>query len=120
MVSSQESVIRKMSIKGHRDLVAWQKGMQLVKDIDRVTRDFPREEIYGLTSQLRRPQSLCQAISRRDMDGIRERSFTSSLAMPADHYWKSRRDSRLPATLAICRFPPPLIYWQKPANWGVS
>jgi len=41
-------------MQGHRDLVAWQKGMKLVKDIYRVTRDFPREEIYGLTSQLRR------------------------------------------------------------------
>lgn len=43
-----------VSVRGHRDLVAWQKGMQLVKDIYRVTQDFPREEIYGLTSQLRR------------------------------------------------------------------
>jgi four helix bundle protein len=35
-------------------LVAWQKAMKLVKDIYRATQDFPREEIYGLTSQLRR------------------------------------------------------------------
>jgi len=41
-------------VQGHRDLVAWKKGMQLVTDVYRVTRDFPREEIYGLTSQLRR------------------------------------------------------------------
>lgn len=41
-------------MQGHRDLVAWKKGMQLVKDIYRATQDFPREEIYGLTSQLRR------------------------------------------------------------------
>jgi len=41
-------------MRGHRDLVAWQKGMQLVKEIYRVTHDFPRDEIYGLTAQLRR------------------------------------------------------------------
>jgi len=41
-------------MRGHRDLVAWQKGMELVKDIYGVTRDFPRDETYGLTSQLRR------------------------------------------------------------------
>jgi len=41
-------------VQGHRDLVAWKKGMQLVKDVYRVTRDFPREEAYGLTSQIRR------------------------------------------------------------------
>ena len=38
----------------YQDLVAWQKGMELVTDIYRVTKCFPKEEIYGLTSQLRR------------------------------------------------------------------
>jgi four helix bundle protein len=40
--------------KGHRDLVAWQKAMKLVSEIYRATRAFPKEEIYGLTAQLRR------------------------------------------------------------------
>jgi|SRR5208283_4051798 len=41
-------------MRGHRDLVAWQKAMKLVKDVYRLTREFPKEEIYGLTNQLRR------------------------------------------------------------------
>jgi len=41
-------------MRGHRDLVAWQKAMKLVRDLYRVTREFPKEEIYGLTSRLRR------------------------------------------------------------------
>ena len=41
-------------MRGHRDLVVWQKSMQLVRDIYRVTREFPKDEIYGLTNQLRR------------------------------------------------------------------
>lgn len=41
-------------MRGHRDLVAWQKAMELVKEIYRVTHAFPKEELYGLTSQLRR------------------------------------------------------------------
>ncbi|MGA7462883.1 MAG: four helix bundle protein [Candidatus Korobacteraceae bacterium] len=40
--------------KSYRDLVAWQKAMDLVALIYRATASFPREEIYGLTSQLRR------------------------------------------------------------------
>ena len=40
--------------KPHKKLVAWTKGMDLVERIDELTRSFPREEIYGLTSQLRR------------------------------------------------------------------
>ncbi len=38
----------------YRNLVAWQKAMDLVTDVYKVTRGFPKEEIYGLTSQLRR------------------------------------------------------------------
>jgi four helix bundle protein len=37
-----------------RELVVWQRAMQLTVAVYRVTQDFPREEIYGLTSQLRR------------------------------------------------------------------
>ena len=43
-----------MSMRGHRDLVAWQKAMELVTEIYRTTRNFPREEQCGLVSQLRR------------------------------------------------------------------
>jgi four helix bundle protein len=41
--------------KSHfRDLRVWQKSITLVTDIYRITKDFPLEERYGLTSQIRR------------------------------------------------------------------
>jgi four helix bundle protein len=40
--------------KSYRDLIAWQKAMDLVTTIYRLTTCFPREEVDGLTSQLRR------------------------------------------------------------------
>lgn len=40
--------------QSYRDLIAWQKAMQLVAEIYRATQEFPKDEIYGLTSQLRR------------------------------------------------------------------
>ncbi len=43
-----------MKIDSYRQLQVWQKAMALVTDIYRTTQAFPREEIYGLTSQLRR------------------------------------------------------------------
>lgn len=42
------------SKKGYRDLIAWQKGMDLVEEIYKTTQYFPREEMYGLTIQMRR------------------------------------------------------------------
>jgi four helix bundle protein len=38
----------------YRDLVAWKKGMLLVREIYRASQAFPNNELYGLTSQLRR------------------------------------------------------------------
>jgi len=38
----------------YRDLKAWQKAIDLVLHIYEITKSFPREEMYGLTSQMRR------------------------------------------------------------------
>jgi four helix bundle protein len=40
--------------ESYKDLIAWRKAMDLVTEIYRVTRAFPRDELYGLTNQLRR------------------------------------------------------------------
>jgi len=42
------------SNKGYRDLIVWQKGYDLCLRIYELTRDYPKEELYGLTSQTRR------------------------------------------------------------------
>ncbi len=42
------------AVKDYRDLIVWQKAMDLVEAVYRTTGTFPREEIYGLTSQIRR------------------------------------------------------------------
>jgi len=40
--------------KSFKELIVWQKAHQLVLNVYRATKMFPREEMYGLTSQLRR------------------------------------------------------------------
>ena len=37
----------------YTDLIGWQKAMDLVTEIYRLTKKFPKEEIFGLTGQLR-------------------------------------------------------------------
>lgn len=56
-------------MRGHRDLVAWQKAMELVTGIYRATQGFPKDELYGLVSQLRRaavsiPSNLAEGYGR--------------------------------------------------------
>ena len=43
-----------MASRSYRDLVAWQKGMDLVEAVHLATRDWPKEERFGLTDQVRR------------------------------------------------------------------
>lgn len=43
-----------MEVRNYRDLAVWQKTMDLAEECYRLTRDFPREEVSGLTSQIRR------------------------------------------------------------------
>ena len=43
-----------MSIQNYQDLIVWQKAMKLAELVYAFTKQFPQEEIYGLTSQVRR------------------------------------------------------------------
>jgi four helix bundle protein len=57
-------------IKNYRDLVAWQKALDLAEAVYRETRPFPHEEKYGLTAQMRRaavsvPSNIAEGQGRR-------------------------------------------------------
>lgn len=41
-------------IRNYRDLAVWQRGMDIALQVYQVTKDFPPDERFGLTSQLRR------------------------------------------------------------------
>lgn len=43
-----------MGVKSYNDLIVWQKAMDLAESVYRASRTFPREELFGLTGQLRR------------------------------------------------------------------
>jgi four helix bundle protein len=57
------------NVKTHKDLEIWQKGIKLVELIYKLTASFPKEEIYGLISQMRRaaisyPSNLAEGAAR--------------------------------------------------------
>ena len=43
-----------MKVESFKDLIVWQKGMTLVKNVYEITAGLPKDEIYALSSQLRR------------------------------------------------------------------
>jgi len=59
-----------MTVKSYKDLIVWQKSMDLVQMVYQATKEFPREELYGLTNQLRRavvsiPSNIAEGHARR-------------------------------------------------------
>jgi four helix bundle protein len=58
--------------RGFRDLLVWKEGMDLVEQVYRLTRDFPKQELYGLTNQLRRasvsvPSNIAEGQTRTNL-----------------------------------------------------
>ena len=57
-------------LKSFKELKVWQKAYQLCIEVYRITKTFPKEEVYGLTSQVRRaavsvPSNIAEGYGRR-------------------------------------------------------
>ncbi len=57
-------------VKSYQDLIVWQKSMELVERVYRMTRVFPKDELYGLSSQIRRaavsiPSNIAEGQARK-------------------------------------------------------
>ncbi len=68
---------QKLKAQSFRDLVVWQRAMQLTLAVYRLTRDFPREEQYGLTNQVRRsavliPSNIAEGQGRLSVGEFRQ------------------------------------------------
>ena len=59
-----------MKTKSFKDLIVWQKAYRLVLEVYKITKAFPRSEIYGLTQQIRRaaismPSNIAEGYGRK-------------------------------------------------------
>ncbi|HYJ87564.1 MAG TPA: four helix bundle protein [Pyrinomonadaceae bacterium] len=62
--------------KPHKRLLAWRKSMDLVVKIYELTRSFPRDEVYGLSAQIRRasvsvPSNISEGAAGRSVNQFR-------------------------------------------------
>jgi len=61
---------RDMKVKDYRDLRVWQKGIEIVDKVYAMTDRFPKDELYGLTGQIRRsaisiPSNIAEGFARK-------------------------------------------------------
>ena len=104
MSSQQQETIGQRTVKSkkpHRNLVAWQKAMDLAVNIYELTRNFPQEELYALTSQLRRA-----AVSAPSniAEGAADRTRTPILELFVQRDWFAQRDGYSTRTGATSRY----------------
>ena len=69
-------------IRTYRDLDIWKKGINLVKDTYKLTEKFPKQETYGLVSQMRRsaisiPSNVAEGFRRYHSKEYKQFSYTS-------------------------------------------
>jgi len=69
-------------VKSYRELLIWQKGIELVKEIYRLTKIFPKEEIYALCGQLRRsavsvPSNIAEGQARQHTGEFKQFLFVA-------------------------------------------
>jgi four helix bundle protein len=88
-------------VKDFRELKVWQKAHQLTLAVYRITAAFPREELYGLTSQLRRASSaiaanLAEGCGRNgDMEFARFCSMAMGSASELEYHLLLAKDLKL-------------------------
>jgi four helix bundle protein len=59
-----------LMLKNYKELKVWQKAYDLCLDVYRITKGFPKDELYGLTSQMRRsavsvPSNIAEGYGRK-------------------------------------------------------
>jgi 23S rRNA-intervening sequence protein len=78
----------------YKDLVVWQKSIAMVTEIYRATQSFPREETYGLTSQLRR-SAVSVASNIAEGQGRLSKKGISAVSRPRERIDGGNGDSGL-------------------------
>jgi four helix bundle protein len=69
-----------MSSQGYKDLIAYQKAYKVAMEIFHESKSFPKEEIYSLTSQIRRSsRSVCANFAEAYRKRIYQKHFISKL-----------------------------------------
>ena len=70
--AEREDIVSGGPVQRYRDLIAWQRAMDLAAAVYKATESLPKAEQYGLTSQLRRavvsvPSNIAEGQGRRSM-----------------------------------------------------
>lgn len=90
-----------MRVKQFRDLLVWQKSMMLAREIYRVTRSFPKEEMFGLTGQMRRAAVSISSNIAEGQGQLTGKSFALYLTRARGSLYELETQSELSESLGM-------------------
>ena len=69
-------------VRTHKDLDVWKRAIDFVTSIYKITEGFPKSELYGLTSQIRRasvsiPSNIAEGATRKGKNEFRQFLYIS-------------------------------------------
>jgi len=75
-----EEAVEGKKIRSYKDLLIWQAGMDLVKEVYEATQNFPREEFFSICSEMRRaavavPSKIAEGFSFHNKTEFKESLF---------------------------------------------
>lgn len=87
----------------YRDLIVWQKAMELTVCIYSLTQSFPKQEIYGLTSQMRRAAISVASNIAEGRGRLNPAEFRQFLAMAQGSIYELETQLLIANTLGFAR-----------------
>lgn len=99
--------MHRLPARSFQDLVVWQRAHQFVLNVYGLTKDFPREEVYGLTSQFRRaaisiPANIAEGFKKRGrLDKVRFMNIAQGSLEECRYYLILTRDLKYGETAKL-------------------
>jgi four helix bundle protein len=92
----------KPAARSFRELVVWQRSMQLATAVYRITSSFPREEVYGLASQIRRSAVSVPSNIAEGQGRLTTGEFRQFLGMARGSNFELQTQLEIARELGIC------------------
>jgi len=109
---------RPLVVKGYRDLLVWQRAMDLVVEVYRLSDTLPRDEKYGLVQQMRRaaasvPSNVAEGHGRDHLG-----DYLHHLSIANGSLMEMETQVMIAGRMASCRKSQRIAHWPKPPKSG--
>jgi four helix bundle protein len=89
-------------IQSYRDLIIWQKGIELTTTVYRLTQQFPRQETYGLSAQMQRAATSIPSNIAEGYGRLGRREYRQFLSVARGSNFELQTQLEIARSLGYC------------------